>query len=109
MIGRKVAVVTGSYWRSLNNVRDKGKHWNRSYIDDKARRVNFLLCPSCFWCASCFSSKIISTMSSAEDSSSVAKCPFCIKGNVESIPIADDEEYKFDYDVKRGVTMRFFR
>jgi hypothetical protein len=78
------------------------------HLDDNDGRINFLLCPSCFWCASCLSSQILSTMSSAEDSS-VAKCPSCIKGNVESIPIADDEEYRFDYDVKRGVAMRFFR
>jgi hypothetical protein len=78
-------------------------------LDDNDGRINFLICPSCFWCASCLSSRILSTMSSADDCTSVAKCPSCIKGNVESIPIADDEEYRFDYDVKRGVTMKFFR
>jgi hypothetical protein len=78
-------------------------------LDDNDGRINFLICPSCFWCASCLSSRMLSTMSSADDCASVAKCPFCIKGNVESIPIADDEEYRFDYDVKQGVTMKFFR
>jgi hypothetical protein len=88
--------------------------WGNSETIDKLpsyadKQVNFLLCPSCFWCASCLSSRILSTMSSADDCTSVAKCPSCIKGNVESIPIADDEEYRFDYDAKRGVTIKFFR
>jgi hypothetical protein len=29
-------------------------------------------------------------------------CPVCIKGNIESMPIAKNEGYKFDYDIKRG-------
>ena len=28
-------------------------------------------------------------------------CPVCIKGNIESMPIAKNEGYKFDYDIKR--------
>ena len=29
--------------------------------------------------------------------------------DIESVPVVENEEYKFDYDIKRGVTMEFFR
>ena len=38
-----------------------------------------------------------------------ANCPSCVGGKIESIPITENEEYKFDYDTERGVTMEFFR
>jgi hypothetical protein len=62
------------------------------------QRKDFLLCSSCFWCASCLS-----------PDSSPAKCPTCIDGNIESIPIAENEEYRFNNDIKRGITMEFLR
>ena len=77
--------------------------------NDADNRVNFLLCPSCFWCASCLPSQMLRTMTISKDSASLAKCPSCIEGNLESVPVAENEEYKFDYDIKRGVTMEFFR
>jgi hypothetical protein len=61
-------------------------------------RVNFLLCRSCFWCASCLS-----------QDSTFTKCPSCTEGNIESLPIAENENYRFDNDRKRGITMEFFR
>jgi hypothetical protein len=73
--------------------------------NDVKKQVEFLICPSCFWCASGLSSH----MAAAKDSASLARCPSCIEGNIESIPVAENEEYKFDYDIKRGVTMEFFR
>jgi hypothetical protein len=39
----------------------------------------------------------------------VTKCPSCNEENLESLPIAENEKYRFDYDTKRGVTMEFFR
>jgi hypothetical protein len=81
----------------------------RKILDDYDGRINFLLCPLCFWCASCLHSQMLGTMTVAKDSDSMVKCPSCTEGNIESIPIAEIEEYKFDYDIKRGVTMEFFR
>jgi hypothetical protein len=43
------------------------------------------------------------------DPVSLTKCPFCVEGNVESIPIAENENYRFIYDAKRGLVMKFFR
>jgi hypothetical protein len=61
--------------------------------------VNFLLCPSCFWCASSFS----------PDFTSLEKCPRCIEGNIEITPIAENEKYRFNNDTQRGITMEFLR
>jgi hypothetical protein len=71
--------------------------------------ISFVMCQSCFWCASCLSSKILSTIAETDGSSSLTKCPSCIEGNMESIPIAEDENYRFDYDTRRGLTIEFFR
>jgi hypothetical protein len=57
-----------------------------------------------------FPSQVLATIAAAaEDSTSSPKCPFCIEGNIESIPIAENENYRFDYNTKRGVVMELFR
>jgi hypothetical protein len=65
----------------------------------------FLLCQSCFWCASYISPQIPNRITKQV----ITKCPSCIVGNIESLPIAKNEEYRFGYDTKRGVTMEFLR
>jgi hypothetical protein len=60
--------------------------------NDTRKEVNFLLCPSCFWCASCLS-----------PDSTFTKCPSCI----ESLPIAENEDYRLDNDIKSGITVEF--
>lgn len=44
------------------------------------KQIRFILCESCFWCASCLNQGII-----------VDKCPICNNGNVESLPVSDNE------------------
>ena len=61
-------------------------------------KSRFLLCESCFWCASCINLSF-----------NVEKCPLCINGNVESMPLSDKEIYRFSYDSVRGVTLEFGR
>lgn len=60
-----------------------------------AKQVHFTLCGSCYWCASYL------------DGREIEKCPACSSGQVETIPVAGNEMYVFDYDVKRGVTVDF--
>src|SRR5918994_2042879 len=50
--------------------------------------INFVICQSCFWCASCLSSQISITTKAGDNSASLAKCPSCVEGDIESIPIA---------------------
>ena len=60
------------------------------------RQIYFLLCSTCYWCASDISGK-----------SKFTKCPSCNSVEVESMPLSDNELYKFDYHPKRGVTLEF--
>ena len=57
-------------------------------------KIDFLICQSCFWCASYISPQIYRRMTEA----TIAKCPRCTRGNVESLPIAQNEKYRFHYD-----------
>jgi hypothetical protein len=63
-------------------------------------RIDFLMCQSCFWCAS-----YISPLTEQ----AIVKCPSCTRGDIESLPIVQNESYRFHYDMKRGVTTEFFR
>ena len=56
---------------------------------------NFLICRSCFWCAS-----YINKMPSVFDA-----CPSCKDVKIESVPVSFDETYRLHYDTKRGVTL----
>lgn len=60
-----------------------------------ARQVQFTLCGECYWCASYL------------DGHGVEKCPACRSPKVETIPVAGNEMYSFDYDEKRGVIVDF--
>jgi hypothetical protein len=60
-----------------------------------SRHVQFTLCGSCFWCASYL------------DGRGLVKCPSCESDKVESMPVAGNEMFTFDYGTLRGVTVHF--
>jgi hypothetical protein len=62
-----------------------------------AKEIHFLLCESCFWCASCLN---VAKMT-------VTKCPSCSDARLESMPISDNKIYKFEYNPDRGVILEF--
>ena len=79
------------------------RHTNtdESSIEKKKRIItkqrHFLLCESCFWCAS---SIYLLSMDWI--------CPVCNNSNkIESIPIQNNEIYKFDYNQRYGVILEF--
>jgi predicted Zn-ribbon and HTH transcriptional regulator len=59
-------------------------------------QIDFLLCPSCFWCASYFNYSEI-----------VTRCPTCDNDNVEALLISNDESYMFSHDGNHGITLEF--
>ena len=72
------------------------------YFDEQSitsNERNFLICSSCFWCASYLNNM----------HSSVEVCPSCKNDKVESMPLSVDETYKFDYGAGRGVELQFRR
>jgi hypothetical protein len=59
---------------------------------------HFIICNSCFWCASLYS-----------DSRTI-KCPGCnCYSNLESIPISENESFKFNYHSRTGIVLEFSR
>ena len=93
----------------INNIRDVSND-NLAGGTGTADKMHFMICQACFWCATCVSPQLLRKMTRVtEDPVSLTKCPFCVKGNVESIPIAENENYRFNYDTKRGLVMKFFR
>src|SRR5829696_8947736 len=60
------------------------------------KRRHFLLCESCLWCAS---SIYLVSMDWI--------CPVCNNSKIESIPIENNEIYKFDYNQRYGVILEF--
>jgi len=64
----------------------------RRYLD-----AQFLICNSCFWCASYLSGH----------SACVENCPTCKNNNIEFIPISQTEGYKLNID-SRGLSMEFW-
>jgi hypothetical protein len=63
----------------------------------RPRRVFFVLCNSCFWCASDIGDL------------GIEKCPTCNNHAIEYMPISQGERFSFDYDKKRGVSLGFRR
>jgi hypothetical protein len=67
--------------------------------DLNKRRSNnhryFVLCNSCFWCAS-YLLHI-----------GILRCPSCKNEIMEFMPIRSDETFLFQYDRKRGVSLQF--
>ena len=66
---------------------------NETEFGDK---INFLVCGSCFWCASYFNY-----------TEKVTRCPTCGNDNVESLPIANGEAYTYSHNRYRGITLEF--
>lgn len=60
-----------------------------------SKQVNFMLCTSCFWSASLLEPRALE------------RCPTCKDDKLDSIPVAGNEMYSFDYDTKRGVVIDF--
>ena len=60
----------------------------------------FILCDSCYWCATYFDKTRIPGHN---------RCPQCNANNNEltSFPIMSNESFTFDYNYKRGVELEF--
>lgn len=63
----------------------------------------FLICQTCFWCAS-----FIDSVGDTQNLF-VKTCPSCNDHNIESLPLLYNECYHFEYTVARGVELEFFR
>lgn len=62
-----------------------------------SRDVSFVVCGSCFWAASFL------------DGKTTERCLGCQSVNIDTLPLAGDEAYTYDYNTKRGIIVDFNR
>jgi hypothetical protein len=63
-----------------------------------SKKIDFLLCNECFWCASYLNFRI---------SFGVIECPSCNKKTIERMPLSANDIYLFDYNRVTGVILEF--
>ena len=67
-------------------------------IPNLKRERQFLICNSCFWCASIVFIDNIMNL-----------CPVCNNDRLERMPICDNESYTYNCDPKNGIVLYFSR
>ena len=70
-------------------------------------KIYFVICNSCYWCASYFG--IDDLESPSGSSSHVLDCPICNSNNTELMPIATDDSFRIEYSLTRGMEIEFYR
>jgi predicted Zn-ribbon and HTH transcriptional regulator len=76
---------------------------NNNTIVQQTDHIYFVICNSCYWCASYFS------VDNVESSSQVPRCHLCNSHNTELTPISSNESFRINYNVTRGMEMEFYR
>ena len=66
--------------------------------------IYFVICNSCFWCATYFGNDI-----SLSSSSIPLACHVCDSKNTELMPISTDESFRMEYNPTRGMELEFYR
>ena len=63
-------------------------------------KIYFVICNSCYWCASYFGLDDLGSLS--ESSSHVLDCHVCNSHNTKLMPIATDELFRIEYSATEG-------
>jgi len=108
LLEKRAMNSSSSYQVGYNNndnniastIKDNSTTANKNNIKDTAshHKKYFLLCEACFWCA---------TYLINDGGTTFSKCPTCNNAKIESLPIAKNEFYKFDYSPLSGFTLEF--
>ena len=61
-----------------------------------AKATYFLICESCFWCASYVNNQ-----------TKLTTCPLCHNGKINCMPIGEDKNGFSDYSHSKGVELKF--
>jgi hypothetical protein len=70
-------------------------------------KIYFVICNSCYWCASYFGIDDLESVSGS--SLHVLDCPICNSRNTELMPISNDESFRIEYSLTRGMEMEFYK
>ena len=76
-------------------------------ISQPIEKAYFVICNSCYWCASYFGIDDLESLSGS--SSHVLDCPICCSHNTELMPIATDESFRIEYSLTRGMELEFYK
>ena len=70
-------------------------------------KIYFVICNSCYWCASYFGIDDLESLS--RSLSHVLDCHVCRSHNTELMPISTDESFKINYSQTRGMEIEFHK
>jgi hypothetical protein len=70
-------------------------------------KIYFVICNSCYWCASYFG--VDNSESPSGSSSHVLDCHVCNSHNTELMPISNDESFRIEYSLTRGMELEFYK
>jgi hypothetical protein len=84
-----------------SNIKDNDK------ILERTNQVYFVICNSCYWCASYFGIGDLESLS--ESSSQTLDCHVCNSHNTELIPISTKKSFRIEYSLTRGMELEFAR
>jgi hypothetical protein len=93
-------------------------NFERKYLDDldnhqnykilqRTNQVYFVICNSCYWCATFFGIDDLETLSAS--STHVLDCHVCNSHNTELIPVSTNESFRIDYSLTRGMELEFYK
>jgi hypothetical protein len=71
-------------------------------------KIYFAICNSCYWCATYFGFDDLESLSGSS-SSHILDCSVCNSHNTELMPIANDESFRIEYSLTRGMEVEFYR
>jgi hypothetical protein len=70
-------------------------------------KIYFVICNSCYWCASYFGIDDLESLSAS--SSHVLDCHICNFHNTKLIPISTDESFRIEYNATKGMEIEFYK
>ena len=70
-------------------------------------KIYFVICNLCYWCASYFGIDDLESLSGS--SSRVLDCHVCNSHNTELMPISNDESFRIEYSLTRGMELEFYK
>jgi hypothetical protein len=72
-------------------------------VERPVNHIHFVICNSCYWCASYFS------IDNMETSSQVLRCLLCNSHDTELIPVSSNESFRIEYNVTKGMETEFYK
>jgi hypothetical protein len=87
----------------LKNTKLSSDTTENNEILEPIHKIYFVICNSCYWCASYFGIDEIRSLSQA------LNCHACSSPNVELILTGADESFRMEYDHHRGMELEFYK